>query len=104
MRKIDAVCPACRGPVAFEPGDILMAVQPHDSATYTIACPVCSALTVKRADAAAVGILRAFGVPTVVMAAGHPEAPMPGPPLRLDDLIDLHLLLAGDDWLADLEG
>ena len=33
---------------------------------------------------------------------GHPEAPPPGPPLGLDDLIDLHALLADEGWCTEL--
>ena len=36
--------------------------------------------------------------------AGHPEVPPLGPPLRSDDLLELHLLLATEGWLATFGG
>lgn len=34
----------------------------------------------------------------------HPEAPVPGVPLTLDDLLELHETLADDSWLDRLAG
>ena len=33
----------------------------------------------------------------------HPEAPPAGPPLTADDLLDIHTLLDGPTWFAQLE-
>jgi hypothetical protein len=32
----------------------------------------------------------------------HPESPPPGPPLGIDDLIDMHALLADERWCTEL--
>ena len=98
MKKIETTCPGCRATVAIEPAEILLAVR--TPATYTIVCPACGTLTAKHAGAAVVGLLRTIEVPTVSFAPSHPESPSPGPPLSLDDLLELHEQLATDDWLS----
>jgi hypothetical protein len=103
MKKIETTCPACRATVAVEAAEILLAVPTPGPATYTIVCPACDALTAKHAGAAVVGLLRTIEVPTVRFVPGHPESPSPGPPLRLDDLLELHQLLTTEDWLSQWE-
>ena len=80
----------------------------------TVQCPTCAALAVLPAPAvlelAGAVLFWCRSCRHVVEAvkpdapAGHPEAPPPGPPLRCDDLLELHLLLATEGWLAGLGG
>ena len=100
MSKIPSACPDCGRSVVLERGDIILGVRSGAPATYTFACPACGTLTAKRADTAAALLLRRCGVPTVTLAQRYPESRSPGPPLGLDDLLELHELLATDGWLA----
>jgi endogenous inhibitor of DNA gyrase (YacG/DUF329 family) len=102
MKNIEAICPACRATVTLESSELLLALRRHPPATYTMACPNCGALTVKPAESAVVALLRRASVPAVSLE-GHPESPPSGPPFSLDDLLELHELLATDDWLSQCD-
>ena len=67
--------------------------------TYSFVCPVCEDVIEKRADRKIVTLLRSAGVETAEGPLPKVEEARPdGPPLTLDDLIDFHFLLRGDDW------
>lgn len=102
MKNIETICPACRTTVALESCELLLAVHRHPPATYTMACPNCGALSVKPAESAVVALLGRVGVPAVILE-GHPESPPSGPQSSLDDLLELHELLATDDWLSQFD-
>lgn len=68
---------------------------------YSFVCPLCEEVVQKSADRKIVELLRTAGVETAVAGSSqHPSRWRPEPPpFTLDDLIDFHFLLAGDDWL-----
>lgn len=71
---------------------------------YRFVCPQCEQVVVKPADRKIVTLLLSAGV-DVEQAQPDPdhlEARPDGPPLTLDDLIDLHFLLGSDDWVDRL--
>jgi hypothetical protein len=75
-----------------------------DASTYHFICPRCEKIVVKpAADGRVVTLLQSVGVPTVSW-----ELPAElyetheGPPLTIDDLIDLRLLLDRPDWADQL--
>lgn len=114
MTRIRASCPEC-GEVDLRPDEVtLHVVRGGDGAlsigsSYRFLCPACDELVTKPADERIATLLRSGGVATEETAGTgadrrprHPEDPPGGPPLGYDDLLDLHLLLAGDDWFARL--
>jgi hypothetical protein len=102
MKPIRTACPSCCATLRLEPDQILLAIGREPPATYTVWCPACSAVNVKQADAIAEWLLRSAGVVPVPAASTHPESPPGGPSLGYDDLLDLHLLLATEEWLDTL--
>lgn len=115
MTRICATCPMC-GEVELRPADIVLhRVIDSDGelapgSSYRFSCPECELLVEKPADEQIARLLTTGGVPvedtpqaaTRTALARHPELPPPGPPLTLDDLIDLHLALAEPGWLDRL--
>jgi hypothetical protein len=115
MTRICATCPVC-GEVELDPTDIVLhRVLDGDGelvagSCYRFSCPECALYVEKPADAKIAALLTTGGVPVedapeptaAAAVTGHPEAPEPGPPLTLDDLLDLHLALEAPDWLDRL--
>ena len=84
---------------------ILLTVEPGTGeGIYSFVCPVCEDLVEKPADRKIVSLLRSVGVETAERAAtlleveDRPE----GPDFTLDDVIDFHFLLDGDEWFDRL--
>ena len=103
MTWIEVNCPEC-GAVECKPGDFELAVCSVPSASYyALTCPMCHKRIQKAADERAVELLIAEGVtprrwelPAEMLEAHD------GPPLTLDDLLDLHLLLEDPNWFQVL--
>jgi len=101
---VKATCPVC-GDVDMKPSDLELRVcATVEASTYHFTCPRCDQIVVKSAaDGRIVTLLQSVGVPTVrwelpaELAETHA-----GPPLTIDDLIDLHLLLDRPDWAEQL--
>lgn len=115
MTRIRANCPDC-GDVELTPDEILIQVA-HDDADlvgdgsrYRFTCPDCASTVTKPADERIVQLLITGGValqvaePLADPRPAHPEDPPVGAPFTPDDLLDLHLLLEGDDWFLALAG
>ena len=121
MTRIRASCPIC-GEVDLRPDDVTLRVVRAESglvgegSCYRFCCPDCDELVTKPADERIAQLLSTGGVPIeTVDPAGpetfralvdprpiHPEFPPTGPPLTHDDVLDLHLKLAGDGWFEEL--
>lgn len=119
MTRIRATCPLC-GEVDLTPDDLTLTIVRGDrgnvtgESSYRFACPDCAEIVVKPADARIARLLETGGVAvetrvlTNVDVAEtpplppHPERAAGGPPLSYDDVLDLHLLLASDDWFDRL--
>lgn len=106
-------CPHCAVRVWLRPREVKLALEPTADAhagRYAYLCPACSRIPVQKADRSLVRQLRAWGAEVVTgdgdhrrgTPVGHPETAADGPPLTLDDLLDLHELLARDDWLDEI--
>lgn len=71
-------------------------------------CGVCGAAAVHEVTPAEAALLRCTGVSvlelpdTGSLREAHPEVPPAGPPLGLDDVLDLHEALAAPDWFERL--
>ena len=98
---VKATCPSC-GDIELAPADLELRVcaTSSDASTYHFTCTECENVIVKSAsDSRIVTLLASVGVPTV-----HWELPAElsethdGPPLTLDDLIDLRLALESENW------
>jgi hypothetical protein len=70
--------------------------------SYSFVCPSCLDLVKKSADRKIVGLLRSVGVGVAERPSAEAESRPDGPLFTLDDLIDFHFLLDGDDWFAGL--
>jgi predicted RNA-binding Zn-ribbon protein involved in translation (DUF1610 family) len=120
MTRIRASCPDC-GEVDLTPPDVtLRIVRSEDGlvgegSSYRFSCPDCAQLVDKPADERIAQLLTTGGVSVeddgpeldvearlAALRPPHPEAPPAGPPLTLDDLLDLHLLLSSEDWFDAL--
>jgi hypothetical protein len=103
VTTIRATCPTC-GEVELTPDDIELRVCTHAPASYyQFDCPLCTTLVQKPADDRVVQLLISGGVPaTVWELPDEVRESRNGPPLSMDDLLDLHLLLRQDDWFAQL--
>ena len=101
---VKATCPQC-GDVELEPADLVLRIcSIADACTYHFSCPRCEKIVVKpAADGRVVTLLQSVGVPTVSweLPAELSET-HEGPPLTIDDLIDLRLLLDRPDWAEQL--
>lgn len=104
MATVRAECPGC-GDVKLEVQDLVVRECLDDDVpgAYRFRCPVCEQTVSRDASARIVDLL-------VFAGAGHEwwrrpaelaERPT-GPVLTPDDLLDLHVLLAGDGWFDDL--
>lgn len=103
MTTIKATCPRC-GEVELTPDDIQLRVCTYSPASfYLFQCPVCHEVVQKAADDRVVQLLISGGVSaTVWELPGELRERRDGPPLTLDDLLDLHLLLEQPDWFDRL--
>ncbi|TMK17845.1 MAG: hypothetical protein E6G68_08220 [Actinobacteria bacterium] len=102
---VKATCNRC-GEVELTPQDLQLRVcSTPEASIYHFHCPRCETIVVKpAADGRIVTLLTSVGVPT-----SHWDLPAElheahdGPPLTVDDLIDLHFALERPDW-AELLG
>lgn len=117
MTRIRASCPSC-GEVDLRPADLTLTIvrdadgRVCDGSAYRFRCPTCTHVVAKPADARIADLLRTGGVkaqeaedPFELLSSllpRHPEDPPAGPALSYDDLLDLHLLLAQEDWFDAL--
>jgi predicted RNA-binding Zn-ribbon protein involved in translation (DUF1610 family) len=116
VTKIRASCPSC-GEVDLTPPDVTLHIVRSSEglvgagSNYRFCCPDCEEVVTKPADERIAKLLTTGGVPVEqgegsddeaalveALKPPHPELPPPGPRLTPDDLLDLHLLLASDDW------
>jgi predicted RNA-binding Zn-ribbon protein involved in translation (DUF1610 family) len=99
-----ATCPRC-GDVEVDPADIEVRLHPRPGASrFRFICPWCGSYVEKPADdPRLVALLEGAGarIVRVEIPAEAFERPA-GPPLTLDDLLDLMLLLDRDDAVERL--
>jgi hypothetical protein len=102
---VKATCPTC-GDVELAPADLELRIctTTSSASTYNFTCTECEKVIVKAAaDQRIVTLLTSVGVPTMTwelpaeMFETHD-----GPPLTLDDLIDLRLALESPNWARQL--
>lgn len=96
MITINTHCPTC-GEISLTPDDIELRAGPE--AFYAFGCPQCQRRVRNRADDRVVRLLESAGVTPL---AGAPEGVPADPVFTYDDLLDLHDLLADDDWFSAL--
>ena len=105
MTSIRTNCPRC-GEVEMAASLVLLTLHGEGGeGTYSFACPGCEEIVQKPADRKIVELLRTAGVETAVTGSRTARAPQPReepPPFTLDDVIDFHFLLQGDDWFLQL--
>lgn len=113
MMKIQVVCTACGEQSNLRPGEIALTGPPPSAqprhGSYAFRCSWCGTHVERPADERAIGLLEAGGVrrdpagsPPAPASSGHPENPPDGAPFTLDDLIDLHAMLADPGWFDRL--
>jgi hypothetical protein len=103
VTTIRANCPSC-GDVQLTAGDLTVRVCADDErGSYCFRCPDCRQAVAKEASRRIVDLLVSSGVRMQVwrLPAELNETRV-GPPLAPDDLLDFHLLLAGNTWFGDL--
>lgn len=110
--RIQVVCTTCGERSNLRPHQITLAAPPPcgepREGCYGFACSWCGDRVQRPADEHAIGLLEAGGVrresrqPAATVPPGHPEDPPGGDPFTLDDLIDLHHLLAQAGWYERL--
>lgn len=92
MTTIKSRCPKC-GEVELAAEDILLRLRPvRNTSDYTFVCPKCRDDVTKPADDHVVRLLLSGGVfPTAENIPAEARERHDGPPLTVDDLIDLGL-------------
>jgi hypothetical protein len=104
MTTVRAQCPVC-GDVKLAIRDLTVRVCADDGApsVYRFRCPVCAETVSRAASARIVDLLVSAGAPHELWRWPAELAELrEGPALTPDDLLDLHVLLAGDRWFDDL--
>lgn len=103
MTTIEATCQTC-GTVERRPEDFELAICSHEPASwYAFECPKCGERVQKPASEKAVELLIAEGVkPHFWSMPAEMLEVREGPPLTIDDLIELHELLDRPDWFEVL--
>jgi hypothetical protein len=97
MQQVKVNCPECREDHHIRPEDV--SVTEHransDMSTYSFTCPECKNNITKPAQGAVIALLAtAKGVRwNVIRMPAELDEPHSGPPLTLDDLIDLMMEL-----------
>ena len=103
VTTIRANCPSC-GDVQLTADDLTVRVCADDErGSYCFRCPDCQGAVAKEASRRIVDLLVSSGVRMQVwrLPAELSESRV-GEPLTPDDLLDFHLLLAGEDWFEQL--
>lgn len=103
---VKATCPRC-GDVELVPNDIeLRLCTVQDMSTYHFTCRRCDKIVAKpAADERIVMLLTSVGVRLVQWELpAELRETHDGPPISIDDLIDLRLLLERPDWAELLAG
>jgi hypothetical protein len=72
------------------------------SSYYRFSCPLCSDEVRKPADDRIVQLLISGGVHATVWELPAEDPASDAPVFTMDDLLDFHNLLQGDDWYAQL--
>ena len=99
---VKATCATC-GEVELAPDQLQLRVcSTPEASVYHFTCPTCCTIVVKSAsDGRIVTLLTSVGVPTTMWdLPAELDEVHDGPPLTIDDLIDLHFALERPDWSA----
>ena len=115
MIEIQSICDECGTELNLAPTDLLLLVPTEDAGRpadrtdrLVHGCTECGATTVRPIPARLGRVLTAQGVPSLPdlelqpAEVPHPENPPAGNRWSADDLIELHELLARDDWYEEL--
>lgn len=98
-------CPNGCGPVALASGEITLVIDhDHTGGQMRAVCPAGLHPIRRRIDRIELHALQVYGAIDDIRTSlpPHPEQPPRVGPLTHDDLLDAHLLLAGNDWSRHL--
>jgi predicted RNA-binding Zn-ribbon protein involved in translation (DUF1610 family) len=104
MTTVRAQCPTC-GDVKLQIHDLTVRICTDEvtPAAYRFQCPVCDQTVSRAASARIIDLLVSAGaLHELWTRPAEIDARPSGPPLTPDDLLDLHVLLAEDNWFDDL--
>ncbi len=105
--RYSLTCPNCRAEVSLSARRLLVRLDEGTAATGEVlfTCLACDATAAVTLEAAAIAVLVTGGV-THLTLSPPPVEPLErvadGPPLTVDDLLDLHGALACDTWFQQL--
>jgi endogenous inhibitor of DNA gyrase (YacG/DUF329 family) len=105
VTTIRANCPAC-GDIQLTATELTVRVcSDDDRGSYWFSCPECERPVTKDASPRIIELLVSSGVRKQVwrLPAEVREPHYSGSALTPDDLLDFHLLLERDGWMAELE-
>ena len=95
-----ATCPRC-GVVHVDVGGLAL-IRWGDARWYQFSCPRCRDSVVTDTDERiATAMLEAGVTVRVLDPPAELDEPHTGPPVTLDDVLDLRLALEADDWIAE---
>ena len=103
MSSVRTICPRC-GEVEMRADAISLHFDwDKDEGTYSFVCPVCEDLVEKPADGKIARLLRGAGaeIEEIPLPAELPESRPTGPPLEIDDVVDLHNSLKDEVKVAE---
>ena len=100
--NIRATCPDC-GDVVIPRDRMQVRICAEDrSGSYNFPCPSCGVAVSRQAEDRIIQLLLAGGVEmTVWHLPAELFEPVTGPAITHDEVLDFHIALEDDDWLAD---
>jgi predicted RNA-binding Zn-ribbon protein involved in translation (DUF1610 family) len=104
MTTVRAQCPEC-GDVRLQIDDLTVVVGDDADvpSSYRFRCPVCDCIVSREATTRIVDLLVGAGAEQETFRwPAELTEPHVGPTLTADDLLDLHVLLAGDNWFDEV--
>lgn len=101
MSLLRTTCPTCGQPQTLDPSAVVLHDATDGTARYVFTCSSCDVMASRAVASRSRDVMVAAGV-TVTLAHRAPAAARRGRPLTLDDLLDLHELLATPTWFEQL--
>ena len=102
MSVLRTMCPTCDQPHTLAADDVILHIGDDGVGRYVFACTLCGTTLSRALADRSLEVMLAAGARVIEPSSPQRKAQAPGPRLTLDDLLDLHELLATRDWFERL--